>query len=348
MKLLRLAASSTLVATLAAIAAACSSPDANSNTTVDGACNTYASAYRRYVTKCASSSNDGSFSDARWASMEQRMRLSCASSLSLPGTGVVPAQLASCANALADASCTAKSADLPACDFPAGTLADGAVCTDSGQCKSESCVKTGTSETSSPSCGTCQPRVALGADCSTNSRCVENATCDFTTKKCIATVKNGVGGSCDFTKGESCQSGLYCDSAAKICKARPTAGQACSSTITCETGLTCDQTSKTCYAPTIATEGQACGTAAKARCGADLGCDPATSKCVKINWVKPLGDCSAPFSVCEHGSCSTAKKCPALIPDGGACTSDRATGVCDDFASCRDGKCQLPGQAVCK
>lgn len=345
MKLLRLATASVLAASLASLVAACSStPEGNS--TPDGACNTYASAYRRYITKCASSSGEGGFSDARWGSMEQRMKLACASALSLPGTGVAPSQLAGCANALAEASCSTKSSDIPACDFPPGNIADGAACSSNEQCKSESCVRTSTSETSS-SCGTCQPRVAIGGDCSTNPRCVTNAFCD-STRKCVATVKNGVGGSCDSVKGESCQTGLYCDFTVKLCKARATAGQACSSSILCETGLTCDGTSKTCFAPTVATEGQACGTAAKARCGADLGCDPTTSKCVKITWVKPLGDCSTMFSVCEHGSCGTTKKCPALIPDGQACTSDRAAGVCDDFASCIDGKCALPGQVVCK
>lgn len=325
---------------------ACSSVAENNNT-IDGACSTYASAFRRYANKCGS--EEGLTSDTRWAAMEARMKLACQSSLALPGTGIQPSQVASCANALADASCNAKTSDIPACDFPPGSLADGAACTDSSQCKSEACVKTASSSGSTPSCGTCQARIPVGGACTTEDRCVDNAMCDFTTKKCIALVKNGAGGSCDSAKGESCQTGLYCDYTTNVCKTRAAAGQACSSTSPCDSGLTCDSTSKTCYQPTVATEGQACGASTKARCGSDLACDAMTAKCVKINWVAPGGDCGAPYSTCLHGSCSsTTKKCPALIPDGGACTSDRSTGVCDDFASCIDGKCQLPGQVVCK
>jgi hypothetical protein len=347
MKLTSLLSSSILITIAGGIAIACSSVSDNNNT-VDGACSTYASAYRKYLTKC--SSGEGAvLSDPRWQTMEGRMKLACQSALSLPGTGIQPSQLAGCANALAEASCNTKADQIAACDFPPGSLADGAACTSSEQCKSESCVKVATSDGPTPSCGTCQPRVAIGGDCSTNSRCVDKAQCDFTTKKCIAIVYHGVGGTCDSTKGEQCESGLLCDYTTKTCKARATVGQPCSSSVPCETGLTCDSISKTCYQPTIAGGGQACGTAAKARCGSDLACDPTALKCVKITWVAPGGDCGVMFSSCLHGSCnSTTKKCPALIPDGGACLTDRSTGVCDDFASCIDGKCSLPGQVVCK
>lgn len=342
---LRLFASASLVTTLGALALACSSDPGAGGT--EGACAQYASAYREYTAKCTTQAG-ASRSDSRWQQLEDRMRLACASSLSLPGTGLTPAGISVCANAVRNASCTLDSDDLPQCDFPNGTLADGAACNSGEQCKSGACTKM-SSGTGSSACGVCAARVAIGGDCSTNPRCVEDATCSSTSKTCVAMIRNGVGGSCDGAKYEYCQSGLYCESATKICKERLPAGAACTSSTPCQSGLTCNATSKTCVAPTSVGEGQTCGGTTFIRCASGLACEPTSSKCVKITWVAPLGDCSAFGSQCEHGSCSsTTKKCPALIADGQPCTSDRATGVCNDFASCIDGKCQLPGTTVCK
>jgi hypothetical protein len=346
MNLLRLFASSVLVTGLCGIAVACSSTDAG--TTPEGACSTYADAYRSYTQKCAAESSV-SISDTRWPQLQDRMKAACTSALTLPGTAITPAALTVCANAIRGASCNTDSDDLPQCDFDKGTLADGAACTTGNQCQSGSCKKTAT-ETGSTGCGVCQPRIAIGGDCSTdNSTCVTDARCDFTTKKCVAVVRNGVGGSCDSAKGESCLSGLYCDFTTKICKERGAAGATCSSSAPCQTGLQCSATTKTCTAPTLAAEGQACGGTTGVGCVSGLRCDFTAQKCVKITWVAPGGDCSVVGSMCEHGACNTTtKKCPVLIADGAACTSDRSTGVCNDFASCIDGKCLLPGQVVCK
>ncbi len=346
MKLLRLLGSSVLLASLGALANACSATD--DTQTASGACAQYADAYRAYTQRCAQTFGGISTADSRWEQIEARMRLACSSSLSLPGNAVTPAGLTVCANKIKTAGCDLDSDDIPECDFDTGTLADGAACASGNQCKSGSCKKT-ISETSSSACGVCEARIAVGGDCSTaGSNCVSDARCDVTTKKCVAIVRNGVGGSCDSAKGEQCQSGLYCDFTTKVCKERGAAGATCSSSLPCQTGLQCSPTTRTCVTPVLATEGQTCGTNG-VLCASGLRCDGATMKCAKLVWVAPNGDCSAPGSMCEHGSCnSTTKKCPALIADGQACTSDRSTGVCDDFASCIDGKCQLPGQTVCK
>lgn len=347
MHLLRLVGSSLLVTSLGVIAVACSSTE--DSQTASGACAQYADAYRAYTQRCAQASGGISTADSRWEQIEARMRLACSSALSLPGNAVTPAGLTVCANKIKDVGCNFDSDDIPECDFDTGTLADGAACSSGSQCKSGSCKKTVT-ETSSSACGVCEARVAVGGDCSAEgSSCVSDARCDATTKKCVAIVRNGVGGSCDSTKGEQCQSGLVCDFTTKICKERGAVGAACSGTSPCQSGLQCSPTTRTCVTPVLANEGQACGGTSGASCAAGLRCDFATQKCVKITWVAPGGDCSAAGSMCEHGSCnSTTKKCPALLADGQACTTDRSTGVCDDFASCIDGKCQLPGQVVCK
>lgn len=347
MKLLRLFASSVLVTGLAGIAVACSSTDAGS--TPEGACTTYADAYRTYTQKCAGTRGGISTADARWQQLEQRMKVACTSALTLPGTAITPTGLTVCANAIKTASCNTDSDDIPQCDFENGTLANGAACSTGNQCQSGACKKTAV-ETGSVACGVCEARIPVGGECTTeNALCVTDSRCDFATKKCVAIVRNGAGGSCDSAKGETCLTGLYCDFTTKICKTRGAVGTACSSTAPCETNLQCSTTSKTCVAPTIAAEGQACGGTSGVACATDLRCDFASQKCVKINWIAPGGDCSVTGSVCEHGSCNTTtKKCPVLIADGGACLTDRSTGVCDDFASCIEGKCQLPGQVVCK
>jgi len=345
MNLLRFTAAASLLVTLSALGAACSSKGEAS--AADG-CAAYASAFVSYTKRCSTGSQSG-YTDERWSEYQSRFTLVCGSALSLPGTGITGGVLSGCAEAMRDMPCGAKMSDIPACDFPAGTLADNAPCSSSDQCQSESCAKTATPTGSSSTCGTCSPRAAVGAACdSATTRCVSNAYCDAATKKCIAVTTSAVGGPCDSTKGQTCDSNGYCDYTTKICKARAKAGETCG-VVPCQSGLSCDPTSKTCAAPIVATEGQACGGTTRATCTGGTTCDGATQKCVKIVWAKAGADCSAPFTRCERGSCdSTTKKCPTLIPDGGVCVATSTSAICNEFASCIDGKCMLPGQVVCK
>src|SRR5687767_7284481 len=113
----RLFASSVLVTGLAAAAIACSSTDAGS--TPEGACSTYADAYRSYTQKCSTTLGT-SVSDARWQHLESRMKAACGSALTLPGTAITPAALTVCANAIRSASCNSDFEDLPQCEFEKG------------------------------------------------------------------------------------------------------------------------------------------------------------------------------------------------------------------------------------
>lgn len=334
MNLLRLGTAAILFASVSGLAAACSSPDSSAG----GDCSSYGAALVSYTRRCSTGSTS-SYTDARWNEYEARFQIACGSALSLPGTGINGTFLSKCANAMRGAACGTQTSDLPECDPPPGSLADGAQCVSSEQCQSESCAKT------TGNCGTCQPRVAVGGACTSATRCVKDAYCDTTTSKCVATTKSAVGGPCDSAKGQSCDATGYCDYTTKICKARAKAGEACGTAL-CESGLTCDYAgTKTCIAQKTAAEGEACG--GTTVCGSGLQCT--ANKCVKINWVKPGGDCSAAGSRCEHGSCgSTSKKCPTVVADGGACGPTVPDSTCDDFASCIDGKCTLPGQVVCK
>ncbi len=329
MQALRLLGSATLLATLGVLAGACSSNDSGSST-VDGACAEYASAINTYTTRCGGSTRGLN---------ESRMKAACLSALSLNGSSITPQTLSSCANAVKSLTCGSDLEDTGACNFPPGKLADGTSCVSDEQCASENCKKVDNT------CGVCSARIAIGGACESSGDCVDGARC--TAGKCVAEIRNPVGGSCDATKGEYCQSGLYCDYSTKICKAYGAAGAACSLTMPCGSGLTCDATSKTCVAVTLAAEGQACSTSL--RCQSGLACDPTAAKCVKVTIVAPGGDCGGSLQVCQQGSCNeTTKKCPTIIPDGGACGTNDPSKVCDAYASCVDGKCALLGQVVCK
>jgi len=331
MKLLRIFTSATLITSLGAIALACSSGDTGGAGTVDGACAAYASAVTEYLTRCAGSTT---------GFVESRMKVVCASAMTLNGTAITPQFLNNCSGALKNLSCDRDFDDIAACNAPPGTLGAGAACVSSEQCATEWCKKS-----DSTTCGACTARVAVGGTCTSSSQCVEGARCS--TGKCVAQIENPVGGSCDSTKGESCQSGLYCDYSTKTCKAFVAAGGACSISAPCQRDLTCDATSKTCVKPTLAGEGQACSTTV--RCQTGLLCDPASQKCAKITMVKPGGDCDSSLMRCEQGQCNeVTKKCPTLIADGGACTPGDNAQTCEAYASCVDGKCLLPSQVVCK
>lgn len=329
----RTLSASALLFALGALGSACSS---NSDSTSE-ACSTYVTALRAYNERCSSSS---SLSASRWVELEARYKLACDRNLSLPGTGVNDLFINKCAEATKTAACGGS---IPECTTPPGKLADGTACSASDQCLSTYCDTT----TSTTGCGTCGKTIALGGACTGTGtdRCVRGSNCVGGT--CTAPTYGAVGAACDSTKALYCANGLTCDITSKTCKTLPGVGEACPSYV-CATGLTCDFTAKTCYAPTKVAAGQPCGGTTKNVCDAGLTCK--SNVCAIITWVKPGGDCSAAGTQCEHGSCltTTTKLCPKLIPDGGACTSGKPEdGVCDDLASCVNGKCLLSGTNRC-
>lgn len=336
MNLLRLVASTAIVINLGAVALACSS-DPETKTEA-AACAEYASAYLGWVAKCG-----GSLSDAGQQHVEARRAQYCTSLLSLPGVAATSDDMMDCARVYRSASCATTGSAAPKCNFKNGTLADGAACVTDEQCVSGSCETMPGS-----SCGACEPRTAIGGACSITAPCASGLTCSTTTMTCVEIVRNGPGGSCDWTEGQICEPGLDCEPTSKTCKERGAAGAACSSIAPCASGLTCSAMSRTCVEVTILREGEACDATSEAQCGVGLTCDPATRRCVGFAWVGPGGDCSAFGARCERGTCDRdTKTCPAVIADGQAC-GDPNAGVCDYFASCIDGKCQMVGSVVCK
>lgn len=336
MKLLRVATSLAIVTTVGALALACSSDPASA----ESACAQYAAAIAGYESKCGESK-----SDAAWRRYVARVQHLCDSRLALRGAAIKPEHITACTNVVRSAPCVTDHSDLPKCELPNGTLDDGAPCSSGEQCKSGSCGGGGSI------CGTCQPRVPVGGDCSAPLPvCVKGALCDPTTKTCKAIVHNGEGSTCVPGNGELCDSGLYCDLGTSSCEERRPLGAACGGTAPCQIGLICAETTRTCIGPrTKVVEGRACGLSAGwVECDTNLMCEPSSETCVRIQWVAPGGDCSAPAALCDHGFCNqTTKKCPALIADGQPCNPDLSTGMCERFAGCIDGKCQLRETAVC-
>lgn len=328
MSLLRISAAFAVVASLSGLAAACSKVDSESP---ESACNAWASASLDYYARCGVP-----FSESTLAAEKARLTTACVKQQALPGSGFTTAFLEGCATATRGAAC--RISILPACD-PVGTLADGAACVSDEQCKSTVCKRM----LSTDACGTCATFAPLGSACTKDSECAVDAYCDRTTMKCAARVISGVGGPCDNSKGQRCDESGYCDDA-NVCRPRAQVGESCLSA-QCAGDLRCDSTRK-CVAVKTVGEGEACD-GELLQCGPTYRC--AAGKCRKVVLAKPGEDCSAEGQ-CERGECdwSGTRKCPTVIPDGGACSIGSATTMCDYFAACKDGKCTMVGDLVCK
>jgi hypothetical protein len=129
------------------------------------------------------------------------------------------------------------------------------------------------------------------------------------------------------------------------CAARQTAGGACSTTSDCARNLYCKD--RVCTA--LAKEGEACGGQdIFTSCESGLTCSE--GKCVRRTYAAPGQPCGSTIR-CEQGSCpftgTGQAVCPTILADGAACNPADRTAVCDEFASCVDGKCVMSGTATC-
>jgi hypothetical protein len=107
-----------------------------------------------------------------------RHRAICVREMMAPGTSMTAERVTACGAKIAGSQgCDNHDFD---CDFPAGTLADGATCQRSDQCASDYCnvdapALAGTGTTTA--CAKCAPRLADGAKCTTKSTCAEGSRC---------------------------------------------------------------------------------------------------------------------------------------------------------------------------
>jgi hypothetical protein len=332
---------------LGAVVAACSS------TSSSDTCGAYFDAEVAYSQACSSSST-GKVKD------RARFTQSCTIALAAPGTGATPAWVDTCSSATraAAATCTSDDAE-KACKTPPGTLADGAACGSSAQCKSSYCKKVSpAAETTN--CGTCAATVAVGGACDAiKDRCASGSSCKTTgtstTGTCTATTSTervAEGGTCvSDTSFSSCASGLRCDFTSKKCVKLAASGDACTSSSDCQKTLACVE--KKCGAKVAI--GGSC--VSSSDCVSGAGCDLTSKKCAAYTFGAPGEACDYGTKQCAKGSClgasvgtggPTPGKCPQIIADGQICDAKSETTRCDDYASCIGGKCQIFDPASCK
>jgi hypothetical protein len=200
--------------------------------------------------------------------------------------------------------------------YPPGSRANGEPCLEGLQCASLWCGGTGVPGPSGSNlpyaaqCGTCAARLSTGAAC--------NAASDL------------------------CETGLSCFNG--VCRSTGQQGDPCAHWSDCTFPLVCRSTG-TCG--DVLYQGAAC--AQSTDCTTDQGCDPQTHVCVPIVYGLPGESCNGDTLRCEHGSCLTSTgQCPDRLADGTPCDPTDSTKVCDTYAVCLGGKCQIADPAICR
>jgi hypothetical protein len=251
------------------------------------------------------------------ATCNARVQLTCAPYVNLPGSSWSLERLRACTAGYTSGTCSDYFAPggPAACRPVAGSLADGAACANSNQCKSALC------NLGLNGCGTCVQAAKSGEACTAAKPCALGLSC--VSGKCSAS--GGVGAACGLTSAP-CQTGLYCKT--NQCAPALAAGAACdpaSTVAECDSlqGLYCEQPSRKCVAYKLADSGQTCGT---------------TTGTTTI--------CAA------GGTCSgtaPARKCLSAAMDGAACGTATSTNLsCLNPASCTSGVCRVFDPTTCK
>jgi hypothetical protein len=200
------------------------------------------------------------------------------------------------------------------------------------QCKDGAYCKEGAHEACT---GVCMAPSPIGGACDedTDVRCVQGATCDSTSKRCVASPPAPeVGEACGAPGYPSCATGLYCDRTATdagaapgVCRAKKTSG-ACALDVECVLPIRCvGMTAMACAAPK--TDGATCTPGAHecniaSHCGADAKC---TSAFAAVG--EPCGNMHNELTLCATGAYCDASLlsnqsgiCRANKHDGDACT----------------------------
>jgi hypothetical protein len=247
----------------------------------------------------------GAIGQSTEAGCEERARQSCEVALNLSNAVLSDAQLATCTGSIKLFACESlASGGVESCGLP-GTLADGATCQASFQCKGAYC------ELSAGACGRCTTLTAppnLGESCDpANDRCRDS----FCSPKKVCTIW--------AKKGDACVSTYQCDSmlacSGQVCVPSIGVGQSCDTTgDLCDYGLHCEplpfgSKEGTCQEQKTLMSGAACGA-------------------------------QHPGTVCPSGEVCRGGTCQKPLEDGAACDSD---GACLPPARCSYGHCQLYG-----
>ncbi len=246
-----------------------------------------------------------------------RVQLTCAPYVGLQGSSWTVERLRACTAGYTSGTCADYFAPggPAACRPTAGTLADGAACANSNQCKSALC------NLGLGGCGTCVKPAASGEACTTQKPCALGLNC--TGGKCAPS--GGSGAACG-TNSAPCQTGFYCKTNA--CAPVQAAGATCDPaalSADCDPlqGLYCDTTSRKCTAYKVVDSGQACGTVG-----------------TSITLCSASGTCSG---------VAPNRKCLAAAKDGAACGGATSTNLsCVSPAACTASACSVFNPATCK
>jgi hypothetical protein len=252
------------------------------------------------------------------ATCSERVQLTCAPYVELPGSSWTLDRLRACTAGYQNGTCGdyfAAGGPLD-CRPQPGKLADGAVCANSNQCKSALC-----SISAGSGCGTCITPAQKGQACSLQKPCALGTSC--ASGKCES--DGASGDACGLGKAP-CGVGLYCKTAscAPVLKVGDTCNPAAPAS-ECDpiAGLYCDTMSRKCMAFKIVDAGQACG-----------------------QGMDGIAMCA------EAGTCSgTAPsfKCVAAAADGAACGNATPDNLnCVSPAGCAAGVCRVFDPATCK
>lgn len=324
------------------------SPDASSPSTV---CSSYLDALAERSARCQAKEMS--------ATSRARHEQLCEMRLAAPGVVDGSAALARCADTMRSTDCDRE----PKCEVDPGELPGGAACGVDAQCKSASCLKSG-----SDTCGVCEERAAVGSPCD-RLECVEGARCvplPGNETKCVAFTIAKAGESC-LQETVACDKGLRCLSdesspqAKATCLALGAGGAACVESTDCTDGLRCIRDE--CAAPLA--EDMPC-IIVRDECKVGLACDTTARTCQKIVKVDAGEACDELTRRCAQGTCLgnsitgdirnvvvKSGTCVETLPDGATCTERGAPGhterpPCDELAACVAGKCTVPDPSQCK
>lgn len=303
----------------------CSSADTESSSgiTREQACDEIASAICDQYEKCLPLLIDVGYGDV--ATCKTKTAAICPKTFDAPGTTANPQKTSTCATGLRILSCEALSTSTPAACVPdPGTLADGAACSEDGQCKSTWCPKN-----DDATCGKCTPLSTAGGACtdlgkkadgSVQTTCSRGLSC--AADKCVKPSETN--GSC--SDAVPCALGLACFGGK--CVVAGKAGAKCDpegkTDPSCDflQGVFCNQVTKVCQLFGQAKVGETCGLV-----GTEYKLCIASAKCVTGG--KTSGTCVA----------------PAI--DGAACDNDKGPG-CTAPSKCVAGVCKAPDPTACK
>lgn len=242
----------------------------------------------------------------------EQLQPSCAAELAAPGTATTEQTMNACAKALMLQSCAGFLTAPPAACLTPGTLANGAACEFPTQCASTYCAASGF-------CGTCQPRVAAGAQCVPVAdpryvACESGLVCEYSGSSSKCSTPLQAGATCDSSFMHQCTPPLTClqglCSPALAIDAGP-----CNLDSDCAGGAYCSVAFQAtmCRMPTYQPPGAPCNFQQGMPCGAGASC--------------LAGDAAA-----------TTGNCVAVAANGGPCGSDSD---CPVPGLCTSGACQL-------